>query len=190
MVRRAHHDTYSVACQAERVEAHFNNSPPFFLSSYPFFPNLPVVMLHTLKPAPGATKARKRVGRGNSAGGGTTAGRGTKGQLARKGNTKRVGFEGGQTPLLRRQPKLGGFRNPSRIEYEVVNIGDVEEQLAAGKYSAADLRAQKLVRSKQPVKLLGRGELNKKFELTVDAASKSAIAAVEKAGGKVLIENS
>ena len=145
-------------------------------------------MLHTLKPAPGSRKTKKRVARGNSAGGGTTAGRGTKGQLSRKGNRKRLNFEGGQTPLLRRQPKLGGFTNPNRTEYEVLNVGDLEKELAAGSYDSAALREKKLIRTKKPVKILGKGELKKKFELTVDAASKTAIAAVEKAGGKVVLE--
>lgn len=146
-------------------------------------------MLHNLQPAPGSRKTKKRVARGNSAGGGTTAGRGTKGQLSRKGNTKRVGFEGGQTPLLRRQPKMGGFKNPKRVEYEVLNLADLEAQLSAGKYTVADLRSAKLVSTKKPVKILGRGELKKKLELTVDAASKSAVAAVEKAGGKLIMNN-
>lgn len=146
-------------------------------------------MLHNLQPSPGARKSKKRVARGNSAGGGTTAGRGTKGQLARKGNTKRVGFEGGQTPLLRRQPKMGGFTNPRRTEYEVLNLSDLEANLSAGKYTIADLRAAKLLATKKPVKLLGQGELKKKLELTVDAASKSAIEAVEKAGGKLIVNN-
>ncbi len=144
-------------------------------------------MLFTLKPAPGSKRPRKRVARGSSAGGGTTAGRGTKGQHARTGKGYRLGFEGGQTPLLRRQPKLGGFRNPSRIEYEVVNLDSLEEKLEAGSYDVAALRAARLVRSKKPVKLLGRGAVKKKFSLTVHAASPTAKAAIEKAGGSVQI---
>ncbi len=142
-------------------------------------------MLNNLSPAPGSRTSRKRVGRGNSAGGGTTAGRGTKGQQARSGNGRRFGFEGGQTPLLRRQPKLGGFRNPNRKTYEVLNLDILEEKLDAGTYDVAALREAKVLKTKHPVKLLSRGEVKKKFTLTVDAASKAARAAVEKAGGSV-----
>ena len=144
-------------------------------------------MLHTLKPAPGSRKAKKRVGRGSSAGQGTTAGKGTKGQQSRKGNGRRFGFEGGQTPLIRRQPKLGGFKNPNKKEYEVVNVGDLEEVLSAGTYGVQELKDHKLVRTGKQVKLLSRGEVKKKFTLTVHAASKAAIEAVEKAGGKVTV---
>jgi large subunit ribosomal protein L15 len=145
--------------------------------------------LHTLSPAPGSRKTRKRVGRGNSAGGGTTAGRGTKGQHSRRGSTRRFGFEGGQTPLLRRQPKLGGFSNPNRQEHEVLNLSVLEEKLAAGSYDQAALRELKVIRTKKPVKLLARGEVKKKFTLTVDAASKAASEAVAKAGGTVTISS-
>ena len=144
-------------------------------------------MLHSLKAAPGSRKAKKRVGRGNSSGQGTTAGRGTKGQQARKGNGRRFGFEGGQTPLIRRQPKLGGFKNPNKKEYEVVNVGDLEAKLSAGTYDVAALKENGLVRTSNQVKLLSRGDLKKKFTLTVHAASKAAVEAVEKAGGKVTV---
>ena len=144
-------------------------------------------MLHSLKSAPGARKARKRIARGNSGAGGTTAGRGTKGQHSRTGSKRRFGFEGGQTPLLSRQPKLGGFKNPNRKEYEVVNIETLEAKLDAGTYDQAALREAKIVRTKQPVKLLGNGEVKKKFTLTVDAVSKKAKEHIEKAGGSVSI---
>ena len=144
-------------------------------------------MLHKLQPAPGARKNKKRIARGNSAGGGTTAGRGSKGQLSRKGNTKRVGFEGGQTPLLRRQPKFGGFTNPNRKEYEVINVATLEEKLTAGAYTIDDLRTHNMLSTKKPVKILGTGAVQKKFTLSVDAASRSAIAAIEKVGGKVIV---
>lgn len=140
-------------------------------------------MLHTLRPAYGSTKKRKRVARGNSAGGGTTGGRGTKGQQSRVGKGRKHGFEGGQVPLLVRQPKLGGFKTPRRQEYEVVNVGDLEATLEAGSYDIAALRSAGLVKGKSLVKVLGEGELKKKFQLTVHAASASAKAAVEKAGG-------
>lgn len=145
------------------------------------------LMLHSLSPTPGSRKSRKRVARGNSAGGGTTAGRGTKGQQSRSGAKRRFGFEGGQTPLLSRQPKLGGFTNPNRKEYEVLNLDTLEAKLEAGSYDVAALRAAKIVCTKKPVKILSRGELKKKFDLSVHAASKAAKEAIEKAGGKVTI---
>lgn len=143
-------------------------------------------MLHLIRPARGATQKRKRVARGDSAGGGSTAGRGTKGQQSRTGKGHRFGFEGGQVPLIRRQPKLGGFINVNRVDYEVINL-ETLEPLTAGAYDAAALRAEGVLTSKRPVKLLGRGTLSKKFELTIAAASKSAKAAVTKAGGTVRI---
>ena len=147
-------------------------------------------MLHAFKPAHGSRKKRKRVARGNSAGGGTTAGRGTKGQHARTGKGQKFGFEGGQVPLFMRQPKLGGFEHPRRQDYEVINVGTLESVLDAGTYDVAELRKKKLVRTNAPVKILGDGELSKKFVLTVHAASKSARAAIEKAGGSLTISKS
>lgn len=146
-------------------------------------------MLHTLKAAPGSRKARKRVGRGSASGTGTTAGRGTKGQQARTGKGRKFGFEGGQTPLIRRQPKLGGFTNPNGTQYEVVNVSDLEKKLDAGTYTVDALKKAKLVRTSKPVKLLSRGEVKKTFTLEVHAASKAAVAAIEKAGGKVTVLN-
>lgn len=143
--------------------------------------------LHTISPAKGSRKKRNRVGRGNASGNGTTAGRGTKGQHSRKGNGMRHGFEGGQTPLLQRQPKLGGFRNPNRQEFEVINLSTLEEKLDAGSYDVTALRDAKLARTKKPLKILGQGEVKKKFALTVDAVSKSAKEAIEKAGGTVTL---
>jgi len=90
-------------------------------------------------------------------------------------------------PLIRRQPKLGGFRSPRRVVYEPVNLDVLEVQLTAGAYDTAALREQGVVRTKRPIKLLGRGTVKKKFTLTVDAASKSAKEAIEKAGGSVTI---
>lgn len=142
-------------------------------------------MLHLLKPSQGSRRTRKRVGRGNSAGGGTTAGRGTKGQHARTGKGRRFGFEGGQTPLLRRQPKMGGFSAPRATVFEVVNIGVLEERLPEGEYTVDDLCARRIVHGKHPVKILGMGVLTRKFTLNVHAASKRAREAIEKAGGHV-----
>jgi len=146
-------------------------------------------MLNNLKPAPGSRKKANRRGRGSSAGRGTTAGRGTKGYGSRSGSSTARNFEGGQTPLLMRQPKLGGFRNPNHKEFEVLNIGDLEKKVEAGKYGVKELKAQKVISTNMPIKLLSRGEVKKKFELTVHAASKTAIAAIEKAGGKVTVLN-
>lgn len=145
--------------------------------------------LHTLCPAPGSRRTRKRVGRGNSAGAGTTAGRGTKGQRSRRGNSRRFGFEGGQTSLLLRQPKLGGFANPNRREYEVLNLAVLEESLPAGSYDQTTLRQARVVRTKKPIKLLARGEVSKKYVLTVDAASVKASEAISKAGGRVIVSS-
>jgi large subunit ribosomal protein L15 len=144
-------------------------------------------MLHSLKAAPGSRKSRRRAGRGNSAGRGTTAGRGSKGQGSRSGHRSRFTHAGGQTPLLQRQPKLGGFRNPNRIEYEVVNVGSLEKKLDAGTYDIDSLKKNRLVCTSKRIKLLNRGELKKKFTITVHAASKSAKEAIEKAGGKVTV---
>jgi large subunit ribosomal protein L15 len=143
-------------------------------------------MLHTIKPYQGAKNTFKRLARGNGSGKGTTAGRGTKGQQSRVGKGRRPGFEGGQTPLIRRQPKLGGFTNPSRVHYEVLNL-DVLEKLPAGTYDAQALRVAKVLKTSRPVKLLGRGKITKKFALTVQAASKSAKELLEKAGGSLTI---
>lgn len=143
-------------------------------------------LLSVLKPVPGSRRSRKRVARGNAAGGGTTAGRGTKGQQSRTGKGRRFGFEGGQTPLLRRQPKLGGFRNPTRVDYEVLNL-EALETLEPGTYDVAALRARGFLTTRRPVKLLGRGTLTKKLTLAVHAASRSAQEAIEKAGGSVTV---
>lgn len=144
-------------------------------------------MLHTLKPYKGARKARTRVGRGRGSGKGTFSGRGVKGQGARSGGGKGPQFEGGQTPLIRRQPKRGGFRNPNRQEYEVLNLDTLEARLDTGNYDTDALREARLVGGRLPVKILGRGKLTKKLGLTVHAASKTARDAVEKAGGSVTI---
>lgn len=99
----------------------------------------------------------------------------------------RKGFEGGQTPMIRRQPKLGGFRNSRRVEYEVINVGTLEAKLEAGAYDIAALKLAKLVKTRSPVKILGEGAVTKKFALTVHAVSESAKVAIEKAGGSVQI---
>lgn len=144
-------------------------------------------MFHLLKPTPGSTHKRKRVARGNSAGGGTTAGRGTKGQQARAGKGRRFGFEGGQVPLIRRQPKLGGFANPNRIDFEVLNLDVMEANLESGKYDAKSLREKRVLRTSKPVKVLARGKITKKFDLSAHAFSKAARAAITASGGTVTL---
>lgn len=144
-------------------------------------------MHHLIKPALGSRRLRKRVARGNSAGGGTTAGRGTKGQQSRTGKGRKFGFEGGQVPLLMRQPKMGGFIRPRKVRFEVLNLSTLESQLSAGSYDRAALRSHGLLTSNNPVKILGEGTLTKKFALTVHAASTTAKKAIEKAGGSVTI---
>jgi large subunit ribosomal protein L15 len=138
--------------------------------------------VHDLKPAPGSTKAPKRVGRGIGGKGGKTAGRGTKGQHAR-GSVK-PGFEGGQMPLSRRVPKLKGFRNPFRVEFAVVNL-DTLEQFEGDVVSPDTLRANGLVHKHGLVKVLGRGELTRAVQVSAHGFSKSAEAAITAAGGTV-----
>lgn len=138
----------------------------------------------------GARKGRKRVGRGIGSGKGKTAGRGMKGQKSRSGVAIK-GFEGGQMPIFRRLPKRG-FHNPFRTTFEIINLSDIEALVEAKKLDAkkpvtsAVLREVGAVRANSNgVKLLGNGEIKSKLNFQVEAASKAAIAAVEKAGGKV-----
>jgi large subunit ribosomal protein L15 len=138
--------------------------------------------VHDLRPAPGSTRARRRVGRGIAGKGGKTAGRGTKGQNART-NVK-PGFEGGQLPLAQRIPKLKGFKNPFRVEYVVVNL-DTLEAIEGDTISPESLRSAGLVHKHGLVKVLGRGELTHKVTVSAHAFSRSAVAAIEGAGGRV-----
>lgn len=148
------------------------------------------MQIHELKPAPGAKKKKKRIGRGNAAKGGTYATRGVKGQKARSGASFYPGFEGGRTPLIKLIPKKRGFRS-LKPAWEIVNVGEIENKL--GKESKVDkkkLAAAGLIKSaKGPVKLLGNGKITKKFTIIVDACSASAKSAVEKAGGKVMVSS-
>ncbi|MBW3538387.1 50S ribosomal protein L15 [Candidatus Parcubacteria bacterium] len=140
--------------------------------------------VHQLELTP--LKDRKRVGRGIGSGYGKTAGRGTKGQNARSGGGVRPGFEGGQNPLAKRLPKKRGFTALNPTNYQTFNLAQLERFSAGTKLDAAALKAAGLVkRSDRPVKLLGGGRLTKKLTLAVQAASQSAIAAVEQAGGSV-----
>lgn len=143
--------------------------------------------LKDLKPAEGSTHSRKRVGRGPASGTGKTSGRGMNGQKSRAGGGKGVGFEGGQTPLAMRLPKLPGFKNPRRIEYTAVNVSTLEVKFEDGAVvDGASLKAAGITKSEfEPVKVLGDGEITKKLTVKVDKVSASAKAKIEAAGGKV-----
>ena len=136
--------------------------------------------LHHLKPAEGAKKDRKRVGRGRAGVRGKTAGRGTKGWGAR--HNPKPGFEGGQMPFQRRVPKLKGFTNPNRVEYAVVNVETLARYFE-GEVDPAALYAHGLAHKGRPVKILARGELDKKLTVRAHAFSRAARAKIEQAGG-------
>ncbi|MEE4270163.1 MAG: 50S ribosomal protein L15 [Thermoanaerobaculales bacterium] len=140
--------------------------------------------LHNLKPAAGATKKRKRIGRGPGSGNGKTAGRGHKGQRSRSGYSRRYGFEGGQMPLVRRIPKRG-FTNIFRVGYQVVNLRDLDRVFADGDTVSPEVLEEKgLIRGgSKPVKILASGELGKKLTVQAHAFSKNAQASIEAAGG-------
>ena len=137
---------------------------------------------HDLHPAPRSTRARRRVGRGIAGKGGKTAGRGTKGQGAR--NNIKPGFEGGQLPLKQRIPKLKGFKNPFRVEYGVINL-DTLEAIEADTVTPESLRAAGLVHKHGLIKVLGRGELTHAVAVSAHAFSRSAVDAIETAGGRI-----
>jgi large subunit ribosomal protein L15 len=140
--------------------------------------------LHDLHPAPGAKRPRKRVGRGPGSGNGKTAGRGHKGQKSRSGYSRRYGFEGGQMPLVRRIPKRG-FTNIFRVEFQVVNLRDLERMFADGDtVSPEEMIDKGLIRGgKRLVKVLADGELSKKLTVRAHKFSASARVGIEKAGG-------
>ena len=145
------------------------------------------MQINDLLPAPGSRKKRKRVGRGNASGHGSTSGRGDKGQGSRAGGTKGAGFEGGQTPLAMRLPKLPGFKNRNRVEYAVVNVSRLDGLYAKGETVDVDsLFAKGVIKSKTvPVKVLGDGEITKALTIRVDKVSAPAVAKIEAAGGTV-----
>jgi large subunit ribosomal protein L15 len=144
--------------------------------------------LHHLRPAEGSRRDRKRVGRGRAAGQGKTAGRGTKGTGARHSTTSFVGFEGGQMPLVRRVPKLKGFTNPNRVEYQVVNVARLGEAFEAGaEVTPQVLVERRIVRASAPVKVLGQGDLGHALTVRVHAVSATARTKIEAAGGTVEI---
>lgn len=137
--------------------------------------------LHDLKPVPGSTRNRKRVGRGPGSGTGKTAGRGQKGQGARSGGKVSRGFEGGQMPLHRRIPKRG-FHNPFRVDYQVVNVRDLSD--LEGEVTPEALRARGLIGSlRKPVKVLGEGDLSTPLVVRAHAFSGAARRKIEEAGG-------
>ena len=142
-----------------------------------------VVRLHHLRPAAGAKTAKTRVGRGEGSKG-KTAGRGTKGTKARY--QVPAGFEGGQMPIHMRLPKLRGFKNPFRVEYQVVIVGRLQELFPeGGKVTVEDLVARSAVRDGWAVKVLGTGELTVKLDIEVDSWSASAEAKITAAGGSI-----
>lgn len=142
------------------------------------------IKLHHLKPASGSNKERKRVARGDRGRGGKTAGRGTKGTGAR--GTVPENFEGGQVPLVRRQPKAPGFNNPNKVVYAVINVARLEDAFEAGdEVTVETLTAKGLVKKKRPVKVLGHGELTKALTVDVDAVTATAREKIAAAGGSV-----
>jgi large subunit ribosomal protein L15 len=145
------------------------------------------MQLHDLAPAPGSTKKRKRVGRGHGSGHGKTSTRGYNGQKSRAGGGKGAGFEGGQTPLARRLPKLPGFKNFNRTEYVAVNVDRLEIYFSSGDTVDGDsLAAKGIIKSASlPVKVLGNGSLSKSLTVKVDKVSASAAEKIAAAGGKV-----
>lgn len=146
------------------------------------------MQVHDLAPSPGAKKKAKRVGRGTGGKGGKTAGRGTKGQRAR--NTVARGFEGGQNPLKQRVPKLKGFNNPFRVEYQAVNLHTLEElaeKLDDNTIDPSVLAANGLAHKKAFIKVLARGEITAKIDLHVHGISAAADEAVKAAGGTVTL---
>ncbi|MBQ3384112.1 MAG: 50S ribosomal protein L15 [Erysipelotrichaceae bacterium] len=139
--------------------------------------------LHELKPVEGARKDGFRLGRGHGSGNGKTAGKGNKGQKARSGGLRKLGFEGGQTPLARRLPKRG-FKNINRKEYAVVNLTQLNNFDNEAEVNPTVLKEMGLVKdAKDGIKVLGEGELEKKLTVKAHKFSKSALARIEKAGG-------
>jgi large subunit ribosomal protein L15 len=147
--------------------------------------------LHNLRPAKGAKRPRRRVGRGPGSGRGKTAGRGHKGQKSRTGYSRRDGFEGGQMPLVRRIPKRG-FTNIFRVTYQVVNLRDLERVFDAGETVTPELLADRglIRRGKHLVKVLATGELNKSLVVEAHKFSAAAQSAIEGAGGRCEVRSS
>jgi len=145
--------------------------------------------LSNLKPAEGSVKIRKRVGRGAGSGLGGTSTRGHKGAKSRSGYKKKIGFEGGQMPMQRRLPKFG-FKNINRVEYKAVNLSTLQALADASKLEkigVAELAAAGYISAKAQIKILAKGTLTAKLEVSANAFSAAAKEAIEKAGGSVVI---
>ena len=140
-----------------------------------------------LRPPRGATRSRKRIGRGNGSGTGTYAGKGLKGQKARSGNDIHPGFEGGQMPMIRKMPRKRGFNNPFRIEYTPINLTSLSERFAAGSTVDADalVAARLLKRTDEPFKILARGDLAHALTVRAPKISAAARQQIEAAGGTI-----
>ena len=144
--------------------------------------------LNNLKPAVGATHTSKRLGRGQGSGKGGTSTRGTKGAQARAGYEHKIGFEGGQMPIQRRLPKFG-FKNPTRVEYQAVSLSALEAIAQSGlkEFGVEEIKAAGYAGRTDLVKVLGNGELKTAITVKADAFSKSAVAKIEAAGGKAVV---
>ena len=147
-----------------------------------------MIFQHTIKPNHGSRKKKRVLGRGDGSGHGSFSTRGGKGQTARSGGGTKPGFEGGQTPLIRRLPKLKGFKNPNRLPFQTVNVGRLNGFEDGQTVDIVALYDRQLIsRKNRPLKLLGDGELTKKLTLKVDAVSVSARKKVEDKGGTVIV---
>ena len=145
--------------------------------------------LNNLKPAVGSTHTSKRLGRGQGSGKGGTSTRGTKGAQARAGYEHKIGFEGGQMPIQRRLPKFG-FKNPTRVEYQAVSLSALEAVAAQSglkEFGVEEIKAAGFAGRNDLVKVLGNGELKTAITVKADAFSKSAVAKIEAAGGKAVV---
>jgi large subunit ribosomal protein L15 len=140
--------------------------------------------INDLRPAKGAFTRKKRVGRGHGSGHVKTAGRGTKGQNSRSGGGVRPGFEGGQNPIYRRMPYKRGFHNPFRVDYEIVNVGQLEKLDLAGPITPQSLYARGTISTlKRPLKILGNGDISVKLHVSAHKFSAAAREKIEAAGG-------
>ena len=145
--------------------------------------------LNNLKPAVGSTHTSKRLGRGQGSGKGGTSTRGTKGAQARAGYEHKIGFEGGQMPIQRRLPKFG-FKNPTRVEYKAVSLSaleDVAAKCGLKEFGVAEIKDAGYASRNDLVKVLANGEIKTALTVTADAFSKSAVAKIEAAGGKAVV---
>jgi large subunit ribosomal protein L15 len=144
------------------------------------------VRMNDLAPTPGSVHKKKRIARGNSSGHGTYAGRGIKGQKSRSGPDLRIGFEGGQIPLVRALSRKRGFNNRFRVEFEPINVGQLSKLSAGSAVTTESLREAGIAKSRLlPVKILGDGDLSVKLSIEVERVSASAKAKIEAAGGSV-----